>query len=134
MKKIMVFGTFDLLHPGHINFFNQAKKLAPFLIVVVARDKYVLRAKSKLPKHSEVERTKKVRKIDTVNKAILGSVKHDFYRTIRTYKPDILALGYDQKPRIRMLKRDLKRHRLKGVKVIRLRPHRPEIYKSSKLL
>ena len=48
----MAFGTFDLLHPGHINFLNQAKKHGQ-LIIVIARDKTVKEVKGKLPQHKE---------------------------------------------------------------------------------
>jgi len=49
--KIMVFGTFDGLHKGHLNFFWQARKLAvdSFLVVSIARDKNVIKIKGKSP-------------------------------------------------------------------------------------
>jgi FAD synthetase len=134
MKRIMVFGTFDLVHPGHLSFFRQAKKLGDYLIVVVARDKNSLKAKGRPPKNAEKSRLARVRKADLVDKAMLGSRAHNFYRTIRTHKPAIIALGYDQKPTIRQLKRDLKKHRIKGVQITRLRSYKPNLYKSSKLL
>ena len=134
MGRIMVFGTFDILHAGHLDFFRQAKKLAEYLIVVVARDKFVGEAKNKLPQYSEETRTRRVRNSPFVNKAILGSRTHNFYRTIRTYKPDIIALGYDQKPNIHKLKKELRRHRLGDIRLVRLKAYKPGIYKSSKLL
>ena len=133
MKRAMVFGTFDILHPGHIDFFRQAKELADYLIVVVARNKYVQEAKGKVPKNLERSRVQKVRSSPYVNKTILGSRVHNFYRTIRTYKPAIIALGYDQKPSLSKLKMDLRKHRLKNITLVRLRPHKPHVYKSSKL-
>lgn len=129
----MVFGTFDILHAGHLDFFRQAKKLAKYLIVVVARDKFVKEAKGKSPKHSEKTRTRRVRNSPLVDKAILGSRTHNFYRTIRTHKPSIIALGYDQKPNINKLKRCLRRHRLKSIKIVRLKSYQPGKFKSSKL-
>ncbi len=134
MKKVMVFGTFDLIHPGHQNFFRQAKRRGDFLLVVVARDKYVEKAKGRRPKNSEQFRVKSLRKDDLVEKAILGSKTHNYFQTIRTYAPDTIALGYDQKPSLRQLKRELKRHRIKNISVLRLRPYKPEIYKTAKLL
>lgn len=133
-EKVIVFGTYDFIHPGHISFFKQAKKLGDYLIVVVARDKFVLQSKKHPPKHSDIERVKQIRKLKIVDKAILGSRIHNYYRTIRTYKPGIIALGYDQKPKIWELKKDLKKHRLKGLKIIRLKPYKPKIHKSSKIL
>ena len=134
MGRIMIFGTFDILHAGHLDFFRQAKKLAEYLIVVVARDKFVGEAKNKLPQYSEETRTRRVRNSPFVNKAILGSRTHNFYRTIRTYKPDIIALGYDQKPNINKLKKEFRRHRLKNITVVRLKSYKPRRFKSSKIL
>src|SRR3989344_6376906 len=133
MKKVMTFGTFDILHNGHLSFFRQAKKLGDYLIVVVARDKFVKKAKGKMPKNAESYRVRKVRNLSFVDKALLGSRVHNFYRTIRTYQPDMIALGYDQKPSVRDLKKGLRRHRLKDIRVMRLRPYKPNIYKSSLL-
>jgi len=133
MKNVMIFGTYDLIHKGHLNFFDQAKKLGDRLIVVVARDKSVADAKGRWPKDNEKTRVKTLRKIDIIDKALLGSKTHNFYRTIRRFKPVVLALGYDQKPSIPALKKDLLKHRIKNVKIIRLRAYRPDIYKSSKL-
>ena len=58
LVKIMVFGTFDGLHKGHIHFFNQAKNIVKnsFLIVSIARDKNVLKIKGKLPILNEIDR------------------------------------------------------------------------------
>ena len=134
MKRVMVFGTFDIVHPGHLSFFRQAKKLGTYLIVVAARDKNSKQVKSRWPKNNEKSRTAALRKVKIVDKAILGSKTYNFYRTIRTYKPDIIALGYDQRPSTWQLKKDLKRHRINNIQIVRLRPYKPSIYKSSKLL
>src|SRR4030067_972254 len=133
MKKAMVFGTFDILLPADIVFFRQAEKGVGYLIVVVARNHFVKKAKGVLPKNTEKKRVSAVRKLNIVDKAILGSKKHDFYTTIRTYKPSVIALGYDQKPYVRDLKKDLRRHQLRNISVIRLRPYRPNVFKSSLL-
>ena len=57
-NKVMVFGTFDILHPGHLNFFKQAREFGNFLIAVIARDKTVLKIKGRLPKNNEKKRLK----------------------------------------------------------------------------
>jgi len=129
----MVFGTYDIFHKGHQKFFQQAKRLGNYLIVVVARDLHVKAAKSNFPINKEVQRSKIVRRTKLADKVILGSKTHNFYRTIRTYQPAIIALGYDQKPSLRELRKDLKRHRLAKIELVRLRSYQPEIYKSSKL-
>jgi len=133
MKKVIVFGTFDILHKGHLNFFYQAKKLATYLIVVVARDKFVKLAKGSNPKNQEKKRLFNIKKLKLADKVILGSKTYNFHRTLRTHKPTILALGYDQKPAIYELKKSLKKHRIKNIKILRLKSFRANIYKSSKL-
>ena len=45
----MVFGSFDLVHKGHVNFLKQAKKLGDELIVVVARDDNIEKVKKRKP-------------------------------------------------------------------------------------
>lgn len=134
MKRIIVFGTFDILHPGHESFFEQAKNLGGYLIVVVARDKFVKEAKGKTPINNELSRIEEVRDSKLANKVILGSRTHNFYQTIRTYKINTIALGYDQKPTIRELRKNLKQHQLSKINIIRLKPYKPRIYKSRLLI
>jgi len=126
----MAFGTFDILHPGHINFLKQAKKYGN-LIVVIARDKTVKEVKGKLSKYGEKERLKAILSLNLTHKVILGSLK-DKYAAIKKYKPDVISLGYDQKHFTEQLEIKLKELNLK-TKIVRLKSYKPEIYKSSKL-
>src|SRR5882724_4489406 len=95
--RIMVFGTFDILHEGHLNFFKQARKLVknPYLIVSIARDVNVKKIKLKKTSHSEKQRLSFVKKSDLVDKAVLGG-KTNYLKHIIKEKPNIIALGYDQ--------------------------------------
>ena len=124
----MAFGTFDLLHPGHINFLRQAKKYGG-LIVVIARDKTVRQVKGKLPRHTEKQRLTAVLGLNLADRAVLGSLK-DKYAAIRKYRPGIIALGYDQLYFTEQLTAELKKLKLKA-KIIRLKPYKPEKYKTS---
>src|SRR5688572_19695894 len=98
MMRVMVFGTFDIVHPGHENFFKQARSLAadPYLIVSLARDSVAARVKGFAPKHREVERLTNVQKSPLVDEAVLGDAE-GYMAHIRAHQPDIIALGYDQK-------------------------------------
>lgn len=96
MKTVMIFGTFDIVHAGHINLFKQAKQLGDHVIAVIARDKRVADLKGRKPIHSESERRDFLKHIDLLDRVILGSRK-DVYMVIKKYKPDYILLGYDQK-------------------------------------
>lgn len=132
----MVFGTFDDLHQGHLNFFKQARKLAvqPFLVVSVARDKNVIKIKGRAPFFNERERMTLVRKCKLIDKVVLAGIKNHIPHIIKE-KPDIIALGYDQKAYVPNLKKDLKNKDTKGilVKIVRLKPYQEKIYKSNLL-
>lgn len=127
MKTVMVFGTFDILHPGHENFFKQAKKYGEYLIVIVARDKTVIKVKGALPINKEIIRLKNLENLQIAKKVILGS-EGDKYDVVRKYRPDCICLGYDQKFFIDKLEKEFPK-----IEIIRLKAYKPEIYKSSKL-
>ncbi|MHA1679090.1 MAG: adenylyltransferase/cytidyltransferase family protein, partial [Promethearchaeota archaeon] len=55
-KKVLCFGTFDILHPGHVSFLKQARKYGNYLVVVVARDENVKKIKGKYPLDNELKR------------------------------------------------------------------------------
>src|SRR3989338_6273886 len=132
-SKIMVFGTFDGLHKGHLDFFKQARKLAlePFLIVSIARDKNVFKIKGKFPFFNEEKRMALIKKSKLVDKVVLSGIKNYLPHIIKEH-PGIIALGYDQNAYVKNLKKDLK-NKGKGnklVKVVRLKPYKHTIYKN----
>ena len=96
MKKVMVFGTFDILHMGHIHMFKQAREYGDNLIVVVARDCNVERVKGIGPMHSEEERLEFLKHINIIDSVFLGD-KANPYKVIEEHQPGIIALGYDQR-------------------------------------
>ena len=133
--KIMVFGTFDMLHPGHEDLFRQARALSshPYLIVSLARDSSVARIKGAQARRSETERLALVRTHELVDEAVLGDIK-GYMDHIRAVAPDIIALGYDQAGEyVDNLEADLKEAGL-ATRVVRLAAHKPDEYKTSKLL
>ena len=96
------------------------------LIVIVARDENVRRIKNMLPEHNEDERKESVEKTGIPDKAILGYTDKDIFKILEDLKPDIIALGYDQRVSEEKIK-----ERLSGCKVVRLKPFKPDKYKSS---
>ncbi|OGH64225.1 MAG: hypothetical protein A2821_04000 [Candidatus Magasanikbacteria bacterium RIFCSPHIGHO2_01_FULL_41_23] len=131
MKTVMVFGTFDILHVGHLDFFKQARKLGDYLLVVVARDVNVKKIKQNEAINNEKERLELLQHIDLIDKAIWGDTR-DVYKVIRTYKPDVIALGYDQKEFTDTLKDKMKEFKL-STNVVRLKPYHAENKKSGKI-
>ena len=73
MTRVMIFGTYDILHPGHLDFFRQAKQHGDVMIAVVARDQNVVRIKGKQPVHSEEKRRVRVETVPDVDVAVLGN-------------------------------------------------------------
>src|SRR3989338_8413329 len=138
-KKILVFGTFDGLHKGHLNFFKQARGIGDpsavlgqvYLMVVVGRDSTVLSVKKKLPKQNENERLDAVQKYKLVDYARLGNEGVSKYAVIKELKPDIICLGYDQIYFTEKLESALKEMGMGNVKIYRLKPYKPKVYKSS---
>jgi len=126
----MLFGTFDGLHQGHLNFFKQARNLSnkSFLIVSIARDKNVLRIKGKYPSLSEKDRINLVKKSELVNKVVLAGIKNHLLHIVKE-NPDIIALGYDQTFYIKNLKKDLKNKGI-SIEIIRLKPYKEKIFKN----
>lgn len=126
MKKVMVFGTFDVLHPGHLNLFKQAKRYGGKLIVVVSRDQVAHKVKGHSPTNKEKDRLALVTALRVVDQTVLGHLFDRLHR-IKQIKPDVVCLGYDQIAFVSEMKKAFPK-----LKVVRLKSYKPRIYKSSK--
>ena len=127
MKKVMVFGTSDGLHRGHLNFLKQSKKYGDYLIAVVARDENVKRIKGKSPYYNEKERLKELKKNKIIDKAVIGHT-FDKCKIILENQSDVICLGYDQDISKTTLSKQLKRMGTR-VKIYRMKPYKLKIYK-----
>lgn len=124
-RVVMVFGTFDGLHPGHRHFFRQARRHGDTLIVVVGRDQTVKVVKGRLPRCSEQVRRRAVAAASLVSRAVFGDLK-DQMKVVHTYRPSVVCLGYDQIAFVDQLYQTFP-----NLKIVRLRPYQPDRYKSS---
>lgn len=131
MKTVVVFGTFDPLHEGHIDFFRQAKALGDRLVVIVARDDVIRFQKKREPARPETTRRTAVASVPVVDSALLGDYEPTSYDMLRTLSYDVIALGYDQAPVDGDVRRLLDRLGKQHVVITRLEPFAPERYKSS---
>jgi FAD synthetase len=132
--KVMVFGAFDGLHPGHFDFFRQAKKYGNFLVVSVGLDKNVKKFKGKKPLFREGERLDLVRNCRLVDKAVLGDREEkDFFNHIKKEEPRVICLGYDQWASQDYVLEGLEKVGLLKTRVLRLSSWQPKLAKSKKI-
>lgn len=129
MKTVVATGAFTILHPGHILYLEEAKKLGDRLIVIVARDSMVERRKNHrfVP---EDQRLAVVKALKAVDEAILGD-EEDIFKPIMEIKPDIIALGHDQEFDEKKLQEELRKRGLQ-TKVIRIQKYWRDGLHSSK--
>lgn len=121
----MGFGTFDAVHPGHLFYLSQLKKLGDELIVVIARDANVERIKGKRPHFEEKERLRAVAATGLADRVILGH-ETDFMKVLHAHKPHVVGFGYDQRVDMISLK-----VQFPNVEMVRLEAYEPHKYKSS---
>ena len=131
MKKVMAFGTFDLLHAGHLHYLNGAKKLGDYLVVVLTTDENVKKSKGKIPVNGQQHRKELVASLKMVDEAIVGEEK-DYYKMVGKIKPDVIALGYDQAERKEKVEQELKKWGF-DIEVVRITPFKEDQHKSSKI-
>ena len=109
MNKILVFGTFDGLHEGHLAFLRQARTGADgtrtgtetgsekvWLTAVVARDETVELLKGQRPIRSLNARMKELKDFGLVDEVVAGDEKIGRWEVIGKHNPHVIVLGYDQ--------------------------------------
>lgn len=98
MTTVIVNGTFDILHPGHVAMLNTARSLGDYLIVCIDTDRRVKELKG----DSRPINDQNVRKIMLSNLKAVDIVEffdsqEDLINLIKLYKPDIMVKGSDWK-------------------------------------
>jgi len=133
MMRVIVFGTFDLLHYGHVKMLEKAKELGgqkAELIVVIARDESVFKIKGYYPIFPSDQRLKLIQSLKMVDKAVLGYKGEDHLKVIEDLTPNIVVLGYDQPFSVTELHDTLFKREV-DVKVVRLEKYGDSPYNSS---
>lgn len=101
MIKVFVSGCYDILHAGHIDFFEQAKALGDYLVVCFASDKVLVKYKNRKSSLPEAHKRKILSSLEVVDKVVMGNNLEkegiDFYENFLAEKPDILAVTQDDK-------------------------------------
>tara|TARA_B100002051_G_scaffold208610_1_gene199671 strand:+ start:1448 stop:1906 length:459 start_codon:yes stop_codon:yes gene_type:complete len=120
MIRVMAVGIFDLLHAGHLHYVEQAKSLGEELIVVIAHDETVRQQKHE-PVTGQDLRRRMVEGLKPVDKAVIGNPPGvPIFEILGKIKPDLIALGYDQKHSIDAIRKGLDKHGFEDVEVTRV--------------
>jgi len=95
-KKVIVSGCFDLLHSGHVAFFEEASSYGD-IYVAVGADKTVFELKGKFPINTEEERLFMVKSLRSIKDAFIsqGSGMLDFLEEFKHLQPDIMVVNAD---------------------------------------
>ncbi len=119
MKRVMTYGTFDLLHYGHINLLQKAKALGDYLIVALSTDEFNEREKSKHTYFPYEIRKKMLEAIRYVDEVIPEETWEQKKTDVHKHSISVFAIGDDWAGKFDFLKAE-------GCKVVYL-PRTPEI-------
>ena len=95
MKRVITFGTFDLLHIGHINIIKRASELGDYLIVGISSDQLNHEKKQLYPVYNENDRMEIVKAVKKVDEVFLEDSLELKREYIQKHKADILVMGGD---------------------------------------
>ena len=104
MKKVITYGTFDLLHYGHVNLLQRAKQLGDYLIVAISTDEFNLNKKNKKCYFSYEERKRLVEAIRYVDLVIPEEDWEQKISDVKEYKVDTFVIGDDWEGKFDFLK------------------------------
>lgn len=119
MKRVITYGTFDLLHYGHINILRRAKELGDYLIVALSTDEFNLIEKNKTCYFSYEQRKQLLEAIRYVDLVIPETCWEQKKTDMHEYHIDTFVMGDDWSGKFDYLKEE-------GVEVVYF-PRTPEI-------
>ncbi|MBR6395760.1 MAG: glycerol-3-phosphate cytidylyltransferase [Lachnospiraceae bacterium] len=103
MKKVITYGTFDLLHIGHINLLRRAKALGDYLIVAVSTDEFNA-GKHKEAYHSFEDRKAILEAIKYVDEVIPETTWDQKIKDVQDNNVDVFVMGNDWEGKFDFLK------------------------------
>ena len=104
MKRVITYGTFDLLHYGHINLLRRAKELGDYLIVALSTDEFNSVEKNKICYFSYEQRKSLLEAIRYVDLVIPEENWEQKRQDVKEYHIDTFVMGYDWKGKFDFLK------------------------------
>ncbi len=130
-KKVFVGGTFDIIHPGHIELLKFASRYGR-VYVAVSRDSNAEKIKGRRPINNEYDRLRVIKAIRYTYDAFLGD-ERDFIKSVERVRPDIIVLGPDQFVSPEELRNRLSERGLGDIEIIKF-PKRIEPYSSTEII
>ena len=122
MKRVITYGTFDLLHYGHINLLRRAKALGDYLIVCLSTDEFNQKEKNKKCYFNYEQRKTLLEALRYVDLVVPEENWEQKKRDVHKYDIDVFVMGDDWKGKFDFLKAE-------GIEVVYL-PRTPEISSS----
>lgn len=95
MKKVLTYGTFDLLHHGHIRLLERARSLGDHLTVAISTDKFNLESKNKICAYSYEERKHILEAIRYVDQVIPETHWEQKIEDVKKHEIDVFVMGDD---------------------------------------
>lgn len=95
MKKIITYGTYDLLHYGHINLLRRAKALGDYLIVALSTDEFNWNSKQKKCYFTYEQRKQLLEAVRYVDLVIPETSWEQKQKDVREFQIDIFVMGDD---------------------------------------
>ena len=103
MKRVITYGTFDVLHYGHINLLKRAKELGDYLIVALSSDEFNA-VKNKKSYYTYEQRKKILEACRYVDLVIPENDWNQKISDVQTYKADVFVMGDDWSGKFDFLK------------------------------
>lgn len=96
MKHVMVNGTFDILHRGHIELLNFARRQGDFLLIAIDTDRRVKELKGdSRPVNNQEDRKYHLENLKAVDRVVFFDSKDELIDIMKKYKPDVYVKGSD---------------------------------------
>ena len=127
MARVLVFGTFDVLHPGHIHALYAAARRGQ-VTVVLTSDVLCRKLKQLAAVNPYRQRAERLGRLRVVDNIVPTDPKLGSYRVLKQHQPDVIVLGHDQ----RSLHSSLKQEAGWSGEVVVSPPYRRGLYRSSR--
>lgn len=128
-QRVLAFGTFDVLHPGHVALLRQASALGD-VIISLTTDALCKTYKGRNPINSFAVRANRLRMLRSVNDIVASDSVPNSFDVIRRHRPSAIVLGYDQRALARPIKAKIEALGL-ATRLVIAEPYRGNLYHST---